>query len=86
MALSVQSVERSHIALLQEKLVALQRRFPKIALQVPLDSTNFRNVKLSPIHGWLKYREGFSPQLVEFFIEKTKPANILDPFVAQAQL
>ncbi|MDR1925758.1 MAG: site-specific DNA-methyltransferase [Planctomycetaceae bacterium] len=43
---------------------------------------SFQANKLLPFYRWFKYKEGFSAQLVSFFLEKlhNKPGKLLDPF------
>ena len=43
---------------------------------------SFQANKNEPFYGWFKYREGFSSQLVQYFITKyhPTPGHILDPF------
>jgi len=40
---------------------------------------NFSQSKNEPIHRWFRYREGFSPSLVQYFIDKQDEC-VLDPF------
>ena len=35
----------------------------------------------APVHRWFYYREGFSKDLVEFFLDRFNPHFLLDPFV-----
>jgi len=40
---------------------------------------NFSQAKTEPVHSWFRYREGFSPSLVKYFIDN-HDEWILDPF------
>ena len=41
----------------------------------------FKDAKRFPRHRWFYYREGFSPLLVRWFIDKTGVREIFDPFM-----
>lgn len=40
----------------------------------------FKNSKNSPIHRWFWYKEGFSPEIVDFALSREKADAVLDPF------
>lgn len=73
-----------------EERVALELKYA--SLLIPTDEFNRKLVsyqanKQARLHSWLKYKEGFSAQLVEILIDKfnVRPSqNILDPFAGSA--
>lgn len=69
----------------REKL--LQRFLDKLVLNPHLTRSlvSFQENKNEPFYRWLKYKEGFSSKLVQFFLDHYKaesetPLRILDPF------
>ena len=54
----------------------------EIAYQLNRKTVSFQANRNEPIYRWFKYREGFSSELVKYFLENysTKPGTILDPF------
>jgi len=62
----------------------LERYAHVIAVNKDLDRTlvSFQANKSEPFYRWFKYKEGFSPRLVEYFLGRLrpKPGVLLDPF------
>jgi len=63
----------------------LHRKFSgvmEVAHQLSRKIVSFQANRAEPIYRWFKYREGFSSELVKYFLENysKKPGKILDPF------
>ncbi len=54
----------------------------EVALHLSRQGVSFQTSKLSPIYRWVKYKEGFSADLVKHFLSEysNKPGKLLDPF------
>ncbi len=54
----------------------------EVAHQLNRKTVSFQANRNEPIYRWFKYREGFSSELVKYFLEKYSmtPGRILDPF------
>lgn len=87
--LSRKSFSHQHIAAERERL-SLERRYAFLleeTTQFNRRLVSFQASKDEILHGWLKYREGFSPQLVTMLLEEfgVRPGDhILEPFAGSA--
>lgn len=60
----------------------LSSKYPTINDVSFKDQVNFQNHREVPVHRWLKYREGYSVELVNKIIQELDiKGNILDPFL-----
>ncbi len=66
----------------REELYRKYENLIEVDFNLSRSLVSFQSSKQEPFYGWFKYREGFSPKLVEYFLLKYHPAqgHILDPF------
>jgi len=75
---------RAEELFLNERQKLLQRfsGIMETAHQLSRKTVSFQGNRTEPIYRWFKYREGFSSELVKYFLENysPNPGKILDPF------
>src|SRR5436189_5745171 len=66
----------------RDKLLDHFRDKLEIASHLNRQAVSFQTNKTAPIYRWVKYKEGFSADLVKYFLNEyaEKPGNLLDPF------
>lgn len=71
----------------QARLALYHRYANKLSINRELNRSlvSFQANRKTPFYRWLKYKEGFSSELVQYFLEKFRPSSstpprILDPF------
>jgi DNA modification methylase len=70
------------IAIEREKLLEHFQDKLETAFHLNRQAVSFQTNKTSPIYRWVKYKEGFSPDLVKYFLNQytSGTGNLLDPF------
>jgi SAM-dependent methyltransferase len=66
-----------HSALNQELAVAMQSQMPVRESPGLRDAVNFDESRISPVHRWFRYREGFSPAILD---KLSGHQRVFDPF------